>query len=173
MEQLLELIMKHCKNIKFLDLNINVNQIIYSALNLIENIKQNLNYLSIKTYYNKELSSFLLQKLGQIIPPKLEYLDLYLCNVKACDFEVFLKKSQDTFIKKLLISNIKVQVILPFIKTYIMKKRRAKYLAINDTGNEWFSFKDEVKEFMLYDIKVQSYYDLVINLYDFILKELN
>ncbi|CAB5206077.1 unnamed protein product [Rhizophagus irregularis] len=121
MEQLLELIMKHCKNIKFLDLNINVNQIIYSALNLIENIKQNLNYLSIKTYYNKELSSFLLQKLGQIIPPKLEYLDLYLCNVKACDVEVFLKKSQDTFIKKLL---IKVQVILPFIKTYIMKKRR-------------------------------------------------
>ncbi|GBC11657.2 hypothetical protein GLOIN_2v1778342 [Rhizophagus irregularis DAOM 181602=DAOM 197198] len=108
MEQLLELIMKHCKNIKFLDLNINVNQIIYSALNLIENIKQNLNYLSIKTYYNKELSSFLLQKLGQIIPPKLEYLDLYLCNVKACDFEVFLKKSQDTFIKKLLISNIKL-----------------------------------------------------------------
>ncbi|PKK74038.1 hypothetical protein RhiirC2_775305 [Rhizophagus irregularis] len=115
MEKLLELIMKHCKNIKFLDLNINVNQIIYSALNLIENIKQNLNYLSIKTYYNKELSSFLLQKLGQIIPPKLEYLDLYLCNVKACDFEVFLKKSQDTFIKKLLISNIKVNKIYIFI----------------------------------------------------------
>ncbi|GBC22047.2 kinase-like domain-containing protein [Rhizophagus irregularis DAOM 181602=DAOM 197198] len=43
-----------------------------------------------------------------------------------------------------------------------MKKRRVKYLAINGAffrsefvSDELFSLKDEVKEFMLYDIKVQ------------------
>ncbi|RGB36613.1 hypothetical protein C1646_666835 [Rhizophagus diaphanus] len=175
MRKLFELIVKHCKNIKFLDLNINDNPIIYPALNLIENIKHNLNYLTISIHDNNGHNSIILQKLGKIIPFKLEYLHLYLYYIKAYDFEVFLKSSQDTFTKKLLISNItKGQDILPSIKTYIMKKRRVKYLAINGAlfrsefvSDELFSLKDEVKEFMLYDIKVKSYYGLAINLDDF------
>ncbi|GBC22013.2 hypothetical protein GLOIN_2v1871125 [Rhizophagus irregularis DAOM 181602=DAOM 197198] len=124
---------------------------------------------------NNGHNSIILQKLGKIIPLKLEYLHLYLYYIKAYDFEVFLKSSQDTFTKKLLISNItKGQDILPSIKTYIMKKRRVKYLAINGAlfrsefvSDELFSLEDEVKEFMLYDIKVKSYYGLAINMDDF------
>ena len=46
-----------------------------------------------------------------------------------------------------------------------------KYLAILDSLNEdrdLFSLKDEVKEFKLYDINVQDYYDLFIHVHTFI-----
>ncbi|CAB4426550.1 unnamed protein product [Rhizophagus irregularis] len=48
----------------------------------------------------------LLQNLVQALPSKLEYLSLDLC-IRAIDFKVFLKNSQDTFFKKLVISNIR------------------------------------------------------------------
>ncbi|CAB4427784.1 unnamed protein product [Rhizophagus irregularis] len=93
------------------------------------------------------------------------------------DFEIFLKNSQNTFIKKLLITNRKMKdekcqvihdSILFYIKEYIMKKKRVKYLAIvnyfsSTVNNDLFSFKDEVKEFELYNIKIQKYKDLVID----------
>ncbi|PKC59792.1 hypothetical protein RhiirA1_426610, partial [Rhizophagus irregularis] len=133
-------------------------------------LKQSLNYLTIKITDWKnyiEYNSIVLQNLGQILPFKLEYLDLCL-HIKLSDFEVFLKNSQDTFIKKLLIKNLEGQDILSCIKKYIMKKKRVKYLAIidffestSDYGNydykELVSLKDEVEEFKLYDIKVQSH----------------
>ncbi|PKC55083.1 hypothetical protein RhiirA1_476200 [Rhizophagus irregularis] len=116
-------------------------------------------------------SSIVLQNLGQILPSKLEYLCLCLLHIKANDFEIFLKNSKDTFIKKLLICNNEGQDILPCIKKYIMKKKRAKYLAIYssfDKIKELFSLKDEVKEFELYNIKVQSYESSEICISDFI-----
>ncbi|PKY32261.1 hypothetical protein RhiirB3_450316 [Rhizophagus irregularis] len=116
-------------------------------------------------------SSIVLQNLGQILPSKLEYLCLCLLHIKANDFEIFLKNSKDTFIKKLLICNNEGQDILPSIKKYIMKKKRAKYLAIYssfDKIKELFSLKDEVKEFELYNIKVQSYESSEICISDFI-----
>ncbi|PKK67466.1 hypothetical protein RhiirC2_751718, partial [Rhizophagus irregularis] len=131
-------------------------------------LKQSLNYLTIKiTGWENyiEYSSIVLQNLGQILPFKLEYLNLSL-HIKMSDFEVFLKNSQDTFIKKLLINNLKGQDILSYIKEYIMKKKRVKYLAIMDSFKgasdnygykELFSLKDEVEKFKLYDIKVQCY----------------
>ncbi|PKC52398.1 hypothetical protein RhiirA1_481580, partial [Rhizophagus irregularis] len=93
-QQLLESIIKYCKNIKFLDLTvIDSTQIIYSLLNLTENVKQNLNHLSITVYNNFgrlsyiDLSTILLQNLGQLLPLKLEYLSLTL-NIKyKNDFE--------------------------------------------------------------------------------------
>ncbi|PKY21208.1 hypothetical protein RhiirB3_434726 [Rhizophagus irregularis] len=111
----------------------------------------------------------------QILPFKLEYLNLVLA-IKGSDLEVFLKNSQNTYIKKLLIRNAKYdknnQDILPYIKEYIMKKKRVEYLAILDLfrgkGVDLFSLKDEVKEFQLYDIQVLDYYDSVIGVYDFI-----
>ncbi|CAB4426514.1 unnamed protein product [Rhizophagus irregularis] len=186
-QQLLELPIKYCKNIKFLDCNGFENQIIYLIFNSIENIKHNLNYLSITTnasyqsYNNIEhISSIILQNLGQALPPILEYLSLTLC-IKSSDFEVFLKNSQDTFIKKLLIMNIIQQdSILPLIKEYIMKKKRVRYLALIDSSfyvnlgydnrdlKDLFLFKDEVKEFSLYNIKVKSYYNELIDMYCFI-----
>ncbi|PKC64744.1 hypothetical protein RhiirA1_421210, partial [Rhizophagus irregularis] len=107
-------------------------------------MKQSLNYLTISTASCEnyiECSSIVLQNLGQVFPFKLEYLDLSL-HIKMSDFEIFLKNSQDTFIK-LLINNLKGQDILSYIKEYIMKKKR-----------ELASMKDEVEEFKLYDIKV-------------------
>jgi hypothetical protein len=197
-QQLLGLIKKYCKNIKYFDLHGFENQIIYLSFNLIENIKQNLNYLLIKVceYYqvldnNIERSSIILRNLGQILPSKLEYLCLNL-YIKASDLEVFLKNSQNTFIKKFLIHNNIQEVyddigILPYIKEYIMKEKRVEYLAIKDTffkrdprhsvenvdlfylKDNLSDLKDEVEEFKLHNIKVQRYYDPIINnIYNFI-----
>ncbi|RGB25973.1 hypothetical protein C1646_771028 [Rhizophagus diaphanus] len=111
----------------------------------------------IKNYYSKIK---FIKLHGKLLPLKLEYLNLSF-KIKTCDLEVFLKDSQDIFIKKLLINN-KMQVenddILPFIKKYIMRKNRVKYLAILKTflnSVDLFSLKDEVKEFELYDIKIK------------------
>ncbi|PKY36834.1 hypothetical protein RhiirB3_460403, partial [Rhizophagus irregularis] len=98
--QLSELLIVYCNNIKFLDFNEFEGQI--TSFNLIEMIKHNLNYLSISIIgYNdtEHICSIVLQNLGQTLPPVLEYLNLVL-KIKADDFEVFLKNSQDTFIKK-------------------------------------------------------------------------
>ncbi|PKY18160.1 hypothetical protein RhiirB3_522544 [Rhizophagus irregularis] len=185
--QLFILIMEYCKNISFFDLYGFEDQIIYLSFDLIEDIKQNLNYLSINVCENLLLSdgikrsSIILKNLGQTLPFKLEYLNLTL-NINVSDFEIFLKNSQNTFIKKLLINNKMredSEDILPFIKEYIMKKKRVKYLAIMDTffenssevifkSKDLFSLKDEVKEFKLYNIKIQYYYDLFIKVYEFI-----
>ncbi|GBB89077.1 hypothetical protein RclHR1_15740003 [Rhizophagus clarus] len=176
--QSFELIIKYCKNIKFLDLSgIIDSQISHLMFNLIENIKQNLNFLSISAYrisnISIESSSIILQNLGQILPSKLEYLNLIL-HIKISDYEIFLKNSQNTFIKKLLINNRMLEYsddIAPYTKKYIMKEKRIKYLAIRDIKNkELFYLEDEVNEFKLYNIKVQRYIDLFIGNYGFIRK---
>ncbi|PKY15929.1 hypothetical protein RhiirB3_520793 [Rhizophagus irregularis] len=156
--QLLELITKYCKNIKFLDLYGFEGQITYQIINLIKNIKQNLNYLSISStssssYNNKESSSILLQNLGQILPNKLEYLCLNLRHIKSNSFEIFLKNSQNIFINKLLIYNREGQDTLYDFRDY---------------NSDLFSSINEVKEFGLYNIKVKSYPSLVIHISDFI-----
>ena len=75
---------------------------------------QQLNYLNIHEP-DAELSSILLRSLGQILPFKLEYLRLELM-INTSDFELFLKNSQSTFIKKLIIrnKNPSSQNILPY-----------------------------------------------------------
>jgi hypothetical protein len=94
--QLLELITRYCTNIKFFE-QLQFSQSINSTFNLIENIKQNLNYLTIDLncqhgYYfsnsDVELSTIILKNLGQILPFKLEYLELSLV-LNNCDFEIF------------------------------------------------------------------------------------
>ncbi|UZO10753.1 uncharacterized protein OCT59_002331 [Rhizophagus irregularis] len=180
-QKLFKSIIEYCTKIKYFSLkDINFNL----ALNLIENIKkQNLNYLNISfDYYGDDYKS---ENLGQILPTKLEFLKLD--NIKSSDLKKFLENSQDTFIKRLFIRT-KVQRkyldSLPYIKKYIMKKKRVKYLAILFDNNEFIfyqgslsfndlythfndfcnfvnkdlvSLEDEVKEFELYNIKVQKY----------------
>ncbi|PKK60284.1 hypothetical protein RhiirC2_790876 [Rhizophagus irregularis] len=180
LQQLLQPIKLYCSNIKFLSIQLhykNINLI----FDLIKNIKQNLDYLIIdssiifQVFGNIKFNSTVLQNLGQILPLKLEYLNLI---INESDLEIFLKNSQNTYIKKLAIRNAKddgSQDILPYIKEYIMKKKRVKYLAISGIFHEksvdLFSLKDEVKEFQLYDIQVLNYNDSVIDVYDFIIKE--
>ncbi|POG72294.1 hypothetical protein GLOIN_2v1773812 [Rhizophagus irregularis DAOM 181602=DAOM 197198] len=181
-QQLLELIIKYCRNIKFLDLYKIETHITSLVFSLIENIKQNLNYLSTSVGNCQDSNiELILQNLGQTLPSKLEYLILVLYYIKANDFGVFLKNSQDTFFKKLLINNMTREYnndiyILPYIKEYIMKKKRVKYLAIKNTftlgfnGNDidLSNSKDEVKEFKSHNIKVQSYINLSTNIYNFV-----
>ncbi|GES72736.1 hypothetical protein GLOIN_2v1881853 [Rhizophagus clarus] len=171
-QQFLELVIKYCKNINFLSLSGIASQVAYLMFKLIENIKHNLNYLSISMRDNDaeiECSSIILQNLGQTLPPKLEYLSLCL-HIKKNDFEIFLKYSQDTFIKKLLIYNEEDQNIIPSLKKYITKKKRVKYLSIYNSfeNKDLITLNDEVKEFSLYNIEVQNFYSLLINTYDFI-----
>ncbi|PKK64508.1 hypothetical protein RhiirC2_787382 [Rhizophagus irregularis] len=172
-QQLLQLIMKYCSKIKYLGPIRLDNQSIYLLLSLIENITQNLSYLIIDAF-NVDYSSIILKNLGQILPIKLEYM--YLClTINTSDLEVFLKNSQNTFIKKLLIRNIRKEEsgdIFSYIKEYIMKKKKVKYLAVSETfhgrNEDLFFQKDKVKEFQLHDIQVLKYFDLFIDIYDFI-----
>ncbi|CAB5094211.1 unnamed protein product [Rhizophagus irregularis] len=154
---LFESIIEYCTKIKYFSLrDININL----ALNLIENIKkQSLNYLNIRFYdYYGYYESKNLKNLGQILPSKLEFLKLDL--IKPNYLKIFLENFQDTFIKRLFIK-IKFHEgykdILSYIKEYIMKKKRVKYLAILINCQDLVSLKDEVKEFELYNIKVQKY----------------
>ncbi|PKC60864.1 hypothetical protein RhiirA1_467431 [Rhizophagus irregularis] len=172
----LELIMKYCKNIKFLDLCGIERHITSLIFDLIENINQNLNYLSINVGYCQ--NELILRNLGLILPSKLEYLSLALRMINTNDFEVFLKDSQDTFFKKLLINNLIGRYsddidILPYIKEYIMKKKRVQYLAIKNTlynrvDVDLSNFKDEVNEFKLHNIKVLKYDNLSTDIYRFV-----
>ncbi|PKK64432.1 hypothetical protein RhiirC2_854321 [Rhizophagus irregularis] len=180
-QQLFELISEYCTKIKFLKLPGFYNsQNINLAFDLIKSIGINLNYLSIHFYkfgvldQNDEgiikLNSLLLQELGQILPTKLEYLNLSLM-IDSNDFEIFLKNSQNIFIKKLLIRN-KMQIIsendiLFYLEKYIMKKNRVNYLAFKEDymkKGDLFYSKDLVKKFESYNIKIQSYDDLNINI---------
>ncbi|GES72778.1 uncharacterized protein LOC105326236 [Rhizophagus clarus] len=76
------------------------------------------------------------------------------------DFEIFLKNSHDIFIEKLLINNTMQEYsdsITPYIKKYIMKEKRIKYLAIIDSKDrELFYLKDEVKEFKLHVLEFKG-----------------
>jgi hypothetical protein len=59
--------------------------------------------------------------------------------------------------------------ILHYIKEFIMKEKRVKYLAIrNFEYGDLFNVEGIVKEFELYDIKIQNYHDLIIKHYNFI-----
>ncbi|GET67201.1 hypothetical protein GLOIN_2v1774310 [Rhizophagus irregularis DAOM 181602=DAOM 197198] len=173
-QQLFKFIMKYCKRIRYFGLGLPGDNNIYS---IIKNNQHNINYLTIDYNDCIDLSSIVLQNLGQVLPPKLEYLSLAL-SFGIIDLEIFLKNSQNTFIKKLLIKNIVLdrnEKTLFCIKKYIMKKERVKYLAILDIDVytrdeiELFCLKDEVNEFKLHNIIVQSYYtNLYINAYNYI-----
>ncbi|GBC33533.2 hypothetical protein GLOIN_2v1768162 [Rhizophagus irregularis DAOM 181602=DAOM 197198] len=66
--QLLESVIIYCCKIKILYLLDGLNnQNINLVFNLIENVKQNLNYLFIDTYHDNHLSLIILQNLGQIL----------------------------------------------------------------------------------------------------------
>ncbi|RGB36621.1 hypothetical protein C1646_757928 [Rhizophagus diaphanus] len=170
--QIIGLITKYCNNIKFLALYGFDTQITH----LIENINCNLNYLSIIINnifrdHNVGYNSTFLQNLGQILPSKLEYLSLSLF-IKKSDFKIFLEKSQNTFINRLLIVQQSKDDILHYIKEFIMKEKRVKYLAIRDLGNilDLSTLEDEVNEFMLYNIIVLDFFKLYLHVrkYEFV-----
>jgi hypothetical protein len=182
-QQDLDLFIKYYNSeIKLLKFSGFDGQNIYKILHLVEKIELSLNYLTIESYDDK-LGSIVLLILGQILPSKLEYLSLSL-KINKSDFEIFLENSRNTFIKKLLIKNIRCgkrevlekKDILPLIKEYIMKKKRTKYLAFLDyfyvqghiKDDDLTSLKNEVEEFRLNNIMVQNYYDLNIDVCDFI-----
>ncbi|GBC40334.2 hypothetical protein GLOIN_2v1868022 [Rhizophagus irregularis DAOM 181602=DAOM 197198] len=176
-QRLLEFIIKYCKKIRYFKTGTPDNNNIYQ---LIENNQHSINYINIEVdLFNdhtdlSDLSSSVLQNLGQILPSKLEYLCLGLC-INTSDLEIFLKNSQNTFIKKLVISYKlydEGDEVLFYIKKYIMKKERVKYLVFdnNDSNFELFTLKNEVNEFKLHNIIVKKFSDLyIINPYDFII----
>jgi hypothetical protein len=180
-QKVLELVIKYCSTkIKYLTF---YDQNIYKIIKLIEKVELSLNHLIIENYDYDELDSIVLQNLGQILPSKLEYLSLAL-KINTSDFEIFLRNSQNTFIGKLLIKNfrygkqeeLEIKNILPYIKEYIMKKKRTRYLAFLEVfytqgrigDDDLVSLKNEVEELKLHNIIVQDYYDLYIEVYNFI-----
>ncbi|RGB32949.1 hypothetical protein C1646_816363 [Rhizophagus diaphanus] len=172
-QQVLALAIKYCKNIEFLGIYGITYENVYPVLNLIENIKQNLNCLSVSCVLdNSTTSSILLQNLGQILPSKLEYLDLTF-GIEISDFKVFLKNSQGTFFKKLLIRDSIRKAnydLLPYLKKNIMKEKRVKYLNFRNFDKELFDYRDIVKEFKSHNIIIQKYNDLHFDIYQFMRK---
>ncbi|GBC02668.1 hypothetical protein RclHR1_04740011 [Rhizophagus clarus] len=182
-KNLFDLALKYCSKINFFDLLGFNNQNIFSAFELIESINQNLNYLTINfcKFFNfqlsddLELSSIILLNLGQLLPSRLEYLNLALM-INIDNLKVFLNNSKNTFIKKLLIRNKMHKMsgnILPCIKDYIMRERRVKYFAFEEVffigrRKDLISSKIDVEEFDLYDIQVLNYNDLQIQVGDYI-----
>jgi hypothetical protein len=159
------LVRKYCTKIKVLEL---AGHGCKAALNFTDLIR-NLNHLSITMNGNIELGSILLLNLGQVLPIKLDYLCMDLI-IKKEDFEIFLKNSQNTFIEKLLIRNREQnghEIILPYIKEYIMKKKKVKYLAVAGLSSN-DDLKDDKKEFKLHDIIVLDFIKLKIKHYDII-----
>ncbi|RGB32950.1 hypothetical protein C1646_762266 [Rhizophagus diaphanus] len=170
-QQLIELFEKYCGNIKNLYLYISGYHIISPVLNVIENIKRNLNYLTILLFDESircmRGSSTILRNLGQILPLELEYLNLIL-NITVSDFKIFLENIQNTFINKLLIRNTiyidNYYDILFCIKDYTKYNKSVRYLSFKDfIDNDLFDLKDLVKEFKLHNIIVQRYCDLYID----------
>ncbi|PKC66714.1 hypothetical protein RhiirA1_535410 [Rhizophagus irregularis] len=162
---------KYCNNINLLYLNGHESEItILQKINLIESIKQSLNYLIINICEDSAIySSIILENLGQILPSKLDYVNLSFI-IKDSYFRVFLENSQYIFINKFLIKLKRgSDDILHYIKEYIMKEKRVKYLVIQDNNKrELFYLKDEVKEFELHNIIVRRHSDLVIDFDDLI-----
>jgi hypothetical protein len=157
---LLGLIKNYCIKIKSFYLCIMSTKSIHLTLDIIKINKQNLNYLSIdKKYYHidYDYSKIILLNLGQILPYKLEHLFLQLNNIESIhgNLEAFLKNSKNTFMKELIISiDAHVMNILPCIKKYIMKEKRARYLAIKGIENQELFSIVERSEFKSYNIKV-------------------
>ncbi|GBC47805.2 hypothetical protein GLOIN_2v1882631 [Rhizophagus irregularis DAOM 181602=DAOM 197198] len=130
-------------------------------------IGQNLNYLDIIfhgmyiDYYGEELtkiSSTILKSLGKFLPLRIKYLHLFLYDITAKDFEIFLRSSHKTFIEKLLINYIKTEDkdILPnLLDKYIIKRKRVSYLGFID---DLFYLEEEYKS---YNVIIKDYYDLV------------
>ncbi|PKK63852.1 hypothetical protein RhiirC2_788312 [Rhizophagus irregularis] len=201
-QQLLELILNYCTNVRYLNIVIFDKINIHPIFNLIDNNLKNINYIIIEfnfieSYDSGKVCSIILQNLGQILPSKLEYLRLDL-NFNINDLEIFLKESQNTFIRKLSIRKTAMKKITSFIrrlsiskttmekkgvdsilsciKKYIMKNKRVEYLAINVIFQnndrieieDLYSLKYEVDEFKLHDIIVRKYDDLYIQAFDFV-----
>ncbi|CAB5181309.1 unnamed protein product [Rhizophagus irregularis] len=128
----------------------NIRNLYLKFYTFIKKVELSLNYISIDADDNVNLSSVVLQNLGQI-----------------------LEKFTNHFINKLLIKDTKKEELenknnLSYIKEYIMKKKRIKFLALIEIIVDLFSLKDEVNEFRLYDIIVQNYCDLSIETDEFI-----
>ncbi|GBC49682.2 hypothetical protein GLOIN_2v1774368 [Rhizophagus irregularis DAOM 181602=DAOM 197198] len=136
----------YCVNIKFLEMfGFDVLNV-FLGIDLIKNVQQNLNYLSIncsenmhgQQTFDDKISSIILQNLGQ----------------------------------KLLIGNkvyLNSEDFLACIKKYIMKEKRVSYLAMDNgpDGYGWeFKLKDEVEEFKSYGIQVMFHDNLYIRFHN-------
>ncbi|CAB4435103.1 unnamed protein product [Rhizophagus irregularis] len=187
----LEFINNYCKRIKFFDIYTYSIQKVHIALDSVKIFGQNLNYFSIYVSLccnetNESMIEMFL-RLVHVLPYKLEYLNLHFnTHIRKNIWEVFLKNLKHIFIKKLLLKiNNLFDDILPYIKEYIMKEKRAEYLAIegfiaiqtskNSTywkKKELFTMTDELKEFESYNIKVKEYNNLYIKAYDKFIDEM-
>ncbi|GBC47810.2 hypothetical protein GLOIN_2v1879289 [Rhizophagus irregularis DAOM 181602=DAOM 197198] len=146
-----------------------LNEIIYESLELL--LQKSGNYLENLNFRYTKPRQF--QKLLRLLIKYCKYLDLSLLSdlVNASDLEIFLKKSQNTFIKKLLISTDigrKDDDILPYIEEHIMKTKRVKYLALEVCREDLFFQTDKVKEFALHNICVFKYNDLKFDIINFL-----
>uniref|UniRef100_U9TZ86 Uncharacterized protein n=1 Tax=Rhizophagus irregularis (strain DAOM 181602 / DAOM 197198 / MUCL 43194) TaxID=747089 RepID=U9TZ86_RHIID len=151
-KHLLELIIKYCKNIKFFDLPEFDNQDnIYSALNLIKILDQNLNYLFIEFFdlnlNSNKISSILLKELDDYIIKfkKVKYLAFKEDFIEGRD--LFLLKD---YVKKFELYNIKIQSYddLDTYNSYkhlniVPLKYDAKYARSLNSLNESHSFHQQ------------------------------
>ncbi|GES73918.1 hypothetical protein GLOIN_2v1781395 [Rhizophagus clarus] len=103
--------------------------------------------------FDKNLIS-LVSNLIENIKRYLNYLTIDICHLSN-------ENSKNTFINKLIIMQMDHDEILHYIKEFIMKERRVKYLAfMNNKNGDLLYLKDEVEKFKLHNISVLSFRDL-------------
>ncbi|GBB87135.1 hypothetical protein RclHR1_01360006 [Rhizophagus clarus] len=129
-----------------------------------------------------KLKSLFLSQILEHVEPVESIKLLIQKPTNTNDLKIFLKNSQNTFIKKLsiyiIIKNNVNESIFPYMEEYIMKKKRIKYLTILESHRHYggkdedlFFLKDKVKEFQLHDVQILNYYaNSYFNLHDFIKK---
>ncbi|PKK66027.1 hypothetical protein RhiirC2_754158, partial [Rhizophagus irregularis] len=92
----LEFINNYCERIKFFDIHMSNIQKVHIVLDSVKIFGQNLNYFSIGIFIHHEKNESIIEmllKLAQVLPCKLEYLELYFTGTPIVKnvWEVFLK----------------------------------------------------------------------------------
>ncbi|GES72751.1 hypothetical protein GLOIN_2v1781395 [Rhizophagus clarus] len=84
-------------------------------------------------------------------------------NINESDFKVFIEDSKNIIINKLVIDQQGSDYILHYIREFIMKEKRVKYLAFNNEDNgDLFNLENEVEEFKLQNVSIRNIYDLFL-----------
>jgi hypothetical protein len=181
-----ETISECCKTINFLHLNNISHKNFSTVLQIIGLLNNNLKYLTLEVNRNNNIfsgydeyeeecsfniNSNLLKSLGNFLPKKLIYLDIYLIIIKPDDLMEFFKGCKEVELKKLLIrvdNKDETEKNLDIITEFIKENVSLEYLSyesdiLPDTLYYHKDLEGKIKEIGS-NVKVKRYNELVAKL---------
>jgi hypothetical protein len=187
-------ILHYCERIKFIhftklnhDSIPDLNELLLNFGNTLRFITLDIDCIRITTPYMedddsnviqnmKKTSILLLQQLGQLLPPTLEYIDLFLI-IDPINLEIFLNNCKHIFnLSKLLLRNSREFYLdqnLQLLKDFIIEMNNIKYLSYRigkgadtlewDLGGNNLKEKEKAKEFESY-VKIRKYSEVMVRM---------